>query len=77
MLHPVTAPTGRPLVAAVTGTNGKTSVSTATLQLMRAIGWPAAASAMALRLKDSRTGSMARTTDASATRYPARRPAKP
>ena len=42
MLHPVTAPTGRPLVSAVTGTNGKTSVTSATLQLMRAIGWPAA-----------------------------------
>lgn len=31
-----------PRVSAVTGTNGKTSVATATLQLMRAAGWSAA-----------------------------------
>jgi len=42
MITPVAPPTGRPLVLAVTGTNGKTSVSSATLQLLRAIGWPAA-----------------------------------
>ena len=42
MIQPVTAPTGRPLVSAVTGTNGKTSVASATLQLMRAVGWCAA-----------------------------------
>lgn len=42
MIHPVSAPARRPLVAAVTGTNGKTSVATATLQLMRIIGWRAA-----------------------------------
>lgn len=42
MIQPVIPPAGRPLVAAVTGTNGKTSVGTAMLQLMRAIGWRAA-----------------------------------
>jgi UDP-N-acetylmuramoyl-L-alanyl-D-glutamate--2,6-diaminopimelate ligase len=42
MIQPVPAPVGRPLVAAVTGTNGKTSVATATLQLMRAAGLRAA-----------------------------------
>lgn len=42
MIQPVSPPAGRPLVTAVTGTNGKTSVATATLQLMRAIGWRAA-----------------------------------
>ncbi|MGY5763602.1 Mur ligase family protein [Brachybacterium sp. DNPG3] len=36
------APVDRPLVSAVTGTNGKTSVATATLQLMRATGLRAA-----------------------------------
>lgn len=38
MIQPVSPPVGRPLVSAVTGTNGKTSVATATVQLMRAIG---------------------------------------
>lgn len=38
MIQPVSPPVGRPLVSAVTGTNGKTSVATATLQLMRAAG---------------------------------------
>ncbi len=42
MLEPVTKPVGRPLVTAVTGTNGKTSVATATLQLLRAAGMRAA-----------------------------------
>ena len=42
MIAPVSAPVGRPLVLAVTGTNGKTSVSTTTLQLLRGIGWHAA-----------------------------------
>lgn len=42
MIQPVEAPAGRPLVSAVTGTNGKTSVASATLQLMRALGWRAA-----------------------------------
>jgi UDP-N-acetylmuramoyl-L-alanyl-D-glutamate--2,6-diaminopimelate ligase len=35
-------PEGRPLISAVTGTNGKTSVATATLQLMKLVGWRAA-----------------------------------
>lgn len=43
MIEPVSMPSGRPLVLAVTGTNGKTSVSTATLQLLKGIGWRAAA----------------------------------
>lgn len=38
----LTAPVGRPLVSAVTGTNGKTTVATATLQLLRATGLRAA-----------------------------------
>ena len=42
MIQPVTAPVGRPLTTAVTGTNGKTTVATATLQLMRAAGLRAA-----------------------------------
>lgn len=42
MIQPVAAPAGRPLISAVTGTNGKTSVASATLQLMRAVGWRAA-----------------------------------
>lgn len=42
MFQPVSPPAGRPLVSAVTGTNGKTSVAAATLQLMRSIGWRAA-----------------------------------
>lgn len=42
MLQPVSAPEGRPTICAVTGTNGKTSVATATLQLMKLIGWQAA-----------------------------------
>lgn len=42
MIQPVSPPVGRPLVSAVTGTNGKTSVATATVQLMKAIGWSAA-----------------------------------
>ncbi|MGP9539495.1 Mur ligase family protein [Brachybacterium sp. AOP43-C2-M15] len=42
MVHPVSPPVGRPLTTAVTGTNGKTSVATATLQLLRAAGLPAA-----------------------------------
>lgn len=42
MIQPVSPPVGRPLVSAVTGTNGKTSVATATVQLMKAIGWTAA-----------------------------------
>lgn len=39
MIQPVTTPVGRPLISAVTGTNGKTSVATATMQLMRSVGW--------------------------------------
>ena len=42
MLQPVTPPVGRPLVTAVTGTNGKTTVATASLQLLRAAGLRAA-----------------------------------
>lgn len=42
MIQPVTAPVGRPLTTAVTGTNGKTTVATATLQLLRAAGLRAA-----------------------------------
>lgn len=42
MIQPASVPAGRPLISAVTGTNGKTSVGTATLQLMRAAGWSAA-----------------------------------
>lgn len=42
MIQPVSPPVGRPLISAVTGTNGKTSVATATLQLMKGIGWCAA-----------------------------------
>jgi len=42
MIQPVTPPQGRPLVSAVTGTNGKTSVATATLQIMKHLGWRAA-----------------------------------
>lgn len=39
MIQPVNHPVGRPLITAVTGTNGKTSVATATVQLLRAVGW--------------------------------------
>lgn len=39
MLHRARIPTTRPRLSAVTGTNGKTTVATATLQLMRAAGW--------------------------------------
>lgn len=42
MIQPISPPVGRPLVSAVTGTNGKTSVATATVQLMRSISWRAA-----------------------------------
>lgn len=42
MLQPVSAPEGRPTICAVTGTNGKTTVATATFQLMKLIGWKAA-----------------------------------
>src|SRR5699024_7280578 len=42
MHQPVTSPVGRPLVTAVTGTDGKTSVATTTLQLLRAAGLRAA-----------------------------------
>ena len=42
MIEPVPLPNGRPLVLAVTGTNGKTTVNTATLQLLKGIGWLAA-----------------------------------
>ncbi|MEO2098573.1 MAG: Mur ligase family protein [Brachybacterium sp.] len=42
MVQPITAPLGRPLTTAVTGTNGKTTVATATLQLLRAAGLRAA-----------------------------------
>ena len=42
MIQPITAPVGRPLTTAVTGTNGKTTVATATLQLLRAAGLRAA-----------------------------------
>jgi len=42
MITPVPRPEGRPVVSAVTGTNGKTSVATATRQLMTLIGWRAA-----------------------------------
>ncbi|WP_439901831.1 Mur ligase family protein [Microbacterium azadirachtae] len=38
----MSVPEGRPTICAVTGTNGKTSVATATLQLMKLIGWQAA-----------------------------------
>lgn len=43
MIQPVPPPHGRPLVSAVTGTNGKTTVATATRQLMGAAGWVPAA----------------------------------
>lgn len=42
MVQPVSHPVGHPRISAVTGTNGKTSVATATLQLMKLIGWRAA-----------------------------------
>ena len=42
MIQPITAPVGRPLTTAVTGTTGKTTVATATLQLLRAAGLRAA-----------------------------------
>lgn len=42
MIQPVRRPEGRPITTAVTGTNGKTSVATATIQLMRGAGWRSA-----------------------------------
>lgn len=42
MIQPITALVGRPLTTAVTGTNDKTTVATATLQLLRAAGLRAA-----------------------------------
>lgn len=42
MITPVSRYEGRPVISAVTGTNGKTSVATATRQLMTLIGWRAA-----------------------------------
>ncbi|MBZ3679564.1 hypothetical protein J1N39_34415, partial [Pseudomonas aeruginosa] len=42
MTFRIEPPTGRPIISAVTGTNGKTSVATATRQLMTLIGWRAA-----------------------------------
>lgn len=42
MIQTVSSPAGRPITTAVTGTNGKTSVASATLQLMRLVGWRAA-----------------------------------
>lgn len=42
MFQPVSSYVGRPLITAVTGTNGKTSVATATLQLLRAANLRAA-----------------------------------
>ena len=42
MVQPITAPVGRPLTTAVTGTTGKTTVATATLQPLRAAGLRAA-----------------------------------
>ena len=42
MVQPITAPVGRPLTTAVTGTTGRTTVATATLQLLRAAGLRAA-----------------------------------
>ncbi|WP_022877368.1 Mur ligase family protein [Microbacterium sp. B19] len=42
MTFHIQPPVGRPIVTAVTGTNGKTTVATATRQLMTLIGWRAA-----------------------------------
>lgn len=42
MIRSINPPVGRPVTTAVTGTNGKTSVATATLQLLRAAGLRAA-----------------------------------
>jgi UDP-N-acetylmuramoyl-L-alanyl-D-glutamate--2,6-diaminopimelate ligase len=42
MIQPVSMPQERPRISAVTGTNGKTSVATATRQLMKLAGWEAA-----------------------------------
>ncbi|MFJ4167014.1 Mur ligase family protein [Microbacterium sp. NPDC089698] len=42
LIRPVIRPQGRPLISAVTGTNGKTTVASATMQLMNRIGWRAA-----------------------------------
>lgn len=42
MLRGVEIMPGAPRISAVTGTNGKTSVASATVQLMRAAGWAAA-----------------------------------
>lgn len=42
MTFRIQPPAGRPIISAVTGTNGKTSVATATRQLMTHIGWRAA-----------------------------------
>lgn len=41
-MRPIMPTPGRPVISAVTGTNGKTSVATAIVQLMRAAGWAAA-----------------------------------
>jgi UDP-N-acetylmuramoyl-L-alanyl-D-glutamate--2,6-diaminopimelate ligase len=42
MTFHIQTPTGRPIITAVTGTNGKTSVATATRQVMNLVGWRAA-----------------------------------
>ncbi|MCJ1706487.1 Mur ligase family protein [Microbacterium sp. VKM Ac-2923] len=42
MTFTIDPPIGRPIISAVTGTNGKTSVATATRQVMNLIGWRAA-----------------------------------
>lgn len=42
MTFHIQPPIGRPIITAVTGTNGKTTVATATRQLMTLIGWRAA-----------------------------------
>lgn len=39
MIPTLTRPSGRPLLSAVTGTNGKTSVATYTRQLLGEVGW--------------------------------------
>jgi UDP-N-acetylmuramoyl-L-alanyl-D-glutamate--2,6-diaminopimelate ligase len=42
MTFHIQPPVGRPLITTVTGTNGKTTVATATRQVMNLIGWRAA-----------------------------------
>ena len=42
MTFHIQPPVGRPIITAVTGTNGKTTVATATRQVMNLIGWRAA-----------------------------------